>query len=148
MTNIIYSSLNTVLLIVVLFTINSNLPLFIAIAFLFYCITVRFIIYSYVSTWCFFVVFTVYIGGVLINVVYVSSLSGVVKYFFNTHPAIIFLVLLQSVVGGIINYIHNRSIFFLDIRSFLVFFSLVLIRRMFLIVKISENVLGSLTSYK
>lgn len=92
--------------------------------------------------------FTVYIGGVLINVVYVSSLSGVVKYFLNTHPVIIFLLVIQSVVGGVSNFIHNRSVFFLDMRSFLVFFSLVLIRRMFLIVKISENVLGSLTRYK
>jgi len=93
-------------------------------------------------------VFTVYIGGVLINVVYVSSLSGVVKYFLNTHPVIIFLLVIQSVVGGVSNFINNRSVFFLDMRSFLVFFSLVLIRRMFLIVKISENVLGSLTRYK
>jgi len=133
---------------VILFTLNSNLPLFIAVAFLLYCIIIRLVIYSYVSTWCFFVVFTVYIGGVLINVVYVSSLSGVVKCFINTHPAIVFLVFLQSVVGGVSNYMHNSSVFFLDMGSFLVFFSLVLMRRIFLIVKISENVLGSLTRYK
>merc|ERR1711860_220302 len=93
-------SLNTILLIVVLFTINSNLPLFMAIAFLLYCIIIRLIIYSYVSTWCFFVVFTVYIGGVLINVVYVSRLSGVVKYFLNISPLVLFLVFLQSVIMG------------------------------------------------
>jgi len=146
---LIYSSLNTILLIVVLFTINSNLPLFMAIAFLLYCIIIRLIIYSYVSTWCFFVVFTVYIGGVLINVVYVSRLSGVVKYFLNISPLMLFLVFLQSVImGGVSNYIHNRSTFLLDIRTFLVFFSLVLIRRIFLIVKMSESVLGSLTGFK
>jgi len=146
---LIYSSLNTILLIVVLFTINSNLPLFMAIAFLLYCIIIRLIIYSYVSTWCFFVVFTVYIGGVLINVVYVSRLSGVVKYFLNISPLVLFLVFLQSVImGGVSNYIHNRSTFLLDIRTFLVFFSLVLIRRIFLIVKMSESVLGSLTGFK
>jgi len=146
---LIYSSLNTILLIVVLFTINSNLPLFMAIAFLLYCIIIRLIIYSYVSTWCFFVVFTVYIGGVLINVVYVSRLSGVVKYFLNISPLMLFLVFLQSVImRGVSNYIHNRSTFLLDIRTFLVFFSLVLIRRIFLIVKMSESVLGSLTGFK
>lgn len=146
---LIYSSLNTILLIVVLFTINSNLPLFMAIAFLLYCIIIRLIIYSYVSTWCFFVVFTVYIGGVLINVVYVSRLSGVVKYFLNISPLVLFLVFLQSVImRGVSNYIHNRSTFLLDIRTFLVFFSLVLIRRIFLIVKMSESVLGSLTGFK
>merc|ERR1712137_1422124 len=114
-----------------------------------YCIIIRLIIYSYVSTWCFFVVFTVYIGGVLINVVYVSRLSGVVKYFLNISPLVLFLVFLQSVImGGVSNYIHNRSTFLLDIRTFLVFFSLVLIRRIFLIVKMSESVLGSLTGFK
>jgi len=93
-------------------------------------------------------VFTVYIGGVLINVVYVSRLSGVVKYFLNISPLVLFLVFLQNAMGGVSNYIHNRSAFLLDIRAFLVFFSLVLIRRIFLIVKISESVLGSLTSFK
>lgn len=129
------------------FTLNSNFPLFMATMFLIFCIIIRVIMYSFISTWCFFIVFTVYIGGVLITMVYISRLSGIVKYFLNVRPLLLLVFIIQIPLGGVLNIINNNSNFFYDIRNFLIFFSLVLIRGIFLIVKMSERFLGSLIKY-